>query len=175
MVSTRSVCAVVFMVTVSAAAVAAGNDGTQPPGAPQIRSEDATAESLRRGDAYAHLVAAGLALGTIGIGEVAGVDDARVLALAARIQGAARDGVPEGWAQITVRRTDGRTATLEGAVPSGSPERPLSDAQLQAKFHDCAAHAVRPIPTEAVERAMNLVYHLDAVADARDVLHLVQV
>jgi len=62
MVSTRSVCATVFTVTISAAGLAAGTDGTKPPGAPQIRSEDATAESLRRGDAYAHLVAAGLAV-----------------------------------------------------------------------------------------------------------------
>ncbi len=120
------------------------------------------------------LVAAGLALGTIGIGEVAGVDDARVLALAARIQGAARDGVPEGWAQITVRRTDGRTATLEATIPSGAPEHPLSDTQLQAKFRDCAAHAVRPIPAEAVARTIDLIYHLETVLEAREVLHVAQ-
>jgi 2-methylcitrate dehydratase PrpD len=120
------------------------------------------------------LVAAGLALGKIGIGEVAAVDDTRVLALAARIQGAARDGMPEGWAQITVRRTDGRTATMGAAVPSGSPERPLSDAQLQAKFRDCAAHAIRPIPSVEVERTIHLVYQLDAAAEARDLLQLVQ-
>ena len=78
------------------------------------------------------------------LGEVAAVDDPRILALAARLQGAARDNAPEGWAQITVRRTDGRTATLETTSPSGSPALPLSDAQLHAKFRDCAAHAVRP-------------------------------
>lgn len=113
------------------------------------------------------LVAAGLALGKIGIGEVAGVDDPRVLALAARIQGAARDGMPEGWAQITVRRTDGRQATLEAAEPSGSPERPLSDGQLQAKFRDCAAHAIRPLPAATVERLIALIAGLDTVPQAR--------
>jgi len=118
------------------------------------------------------LVAAALALGKVGIGEVAAVDDPRILALAARLQGAARDNAPEGWAQITVRRTDGRTATLEATSPSGSPELPLSDAQLHAKFRDCAAHAVRPISAEVVERAIQLVYHVDEIADAVELVQL---
>src|SRR5262249_8810286 len=107
------------------------------------------------------LVATALARGKVGIGEVAAVNDPRVLALAVRIQGAERANTPEGWAQITVRRTDGRTATLETTNVSGSPELPLSDAQLQAKFRDCAAHAVQPISSEVVERAIDLVSHLD--------------
>jgi len=118
------------------------------------------------------LVAAALALGKVGIGEVAAVDDPRILALAARLQGADRDNAPEGWAQITVRRTDGRTATLETTSPSGSPELPLSDVQLHAKFRDCAAHAVRPISAEVVERAMQLVYHLDDIADVVELMQL---
>lgn len=120
------------------------------------------------------LVAAGLALGKIGIGEVAGVDDTRVLALAARIQGAARDGMPEGWAQITVRRTDGREATLAAADPSGSPERPLSDTQLQTKFRDCAAHAVRPLAPAVVERLIAVVTHLETVPQAQALTQLLQ-
>jgi 2-methylcitrate dehydratase PrpD len=112
------------------------------------------------------LVAAALALGRVGIGEVAGVDDPRVLALAARIQGAVRADAPEGWAQITVRRTDGRAASLETTTPSGAPERPLSPAQLEAKFRDCAAHAVRPMPEEAVAQIIHLIQHLDEAPDA---------
>jgi tetratricopeptide (TPR) repeat protein len=48
--------------TLSGAAVAAESEAAPPPGVPQVRSEAATMESLRRGDAYAHLVAAGLAV-----------------------------------------------------------------------------------------------------------------
>jgi Flp pilus assembly protein TadD len=48
--------------TLSGAAVAAESDAVQPPGAPQIRSDSGVTETLRRGDAYAHLVAAGLAV-----------------------------------------------------------------------------------------------------------------
>ena len=117
------------------------------------------------------LVAAALALGQVGIGEVAGVDNPHVLALAAHIQGAVRADAAEGWAEITVRRTDGRTASLATTSPAGSPERPLSTAQLEAKFRDCAVHAVRPIPESIVARAVHLVHHLD---EAPDVLELIR-
>jgi hypothetical protein len=113
-----------------------------------------------------------MARGKVGIGEVAAVDDPHVLALAARIQGARRDSTPEGWARIAVRRTDGRAATLETTSPSGSPERPLSDTQLHAKFRDCAAHAVRAISAEVVERAIDLVSHLDETPNAVELIHL---
>jgi 2-methylcitrate dehydratase PrpD len=112
------------------------------------------------------LVAAALALGRVGIGEVARVDDARVLALATRIQGAIQSDAPEGWARLMVRCTDGRMATLETTSPSGSPTRPLSAAQLAAKFRDCAAQAVRPLSAENVEWAIRLVSQLEETADA---------
>ena len=63
MLSTRSVCAVGFTLTLSAAGLVFGGVEDQAPPAPKIRSEDDTVETLRRGDAYAHLIAAGLAVG----------------------------------------------------------------------------------------------------------------
>jgi tetratricopeptide (TPR) repeat protein len=59
--SDRSVRALVLASILTATALPAAG-GSPPPGAPQIRAEDSTAASLRRGDAYAHLVAAGLAV-----------------------------------------------------------------------------------------------------------------
>jgi tetratricopeptide (TPR) repeat protein len=49
-------------ILVPAAAAAADAPASRPPSAPQIRPDDATSESLRRGDAYAHLVSAGIAV-----------------------------------------------------------------------------------------------------------------
>jgi 2-methylcitrate dehydratase PrpD len=118
------------------------------------------------------LVAAALVRGRVGIGEVAGVDDPQVLALSDRIQGAVREGAPATWAHITVRRADGRAASLESTSPSGSPEQPLSDAQLQAKFRDCAAHAAQLIPQEIVEQAIQLIDDLDASPDATALVRL---
>jgi 2-methylcitrate dehydratase PrpD len=118
------------------------------------------------------LIAAALTLGRVGIGDVARVDYPPVLALAARIEGAVRQDVPAGWVQIMVQRTDGRTETLATTTPSGSPEKPLSDSQLRAKFRDCAAHAVRPLSGEVVEHAMDLVYHLEAAPEATALVQL---
>ena len=119
------------------------------------------------------LVAAALVLGRIGIGDVAGVDHPSVLALAERIRGEAKDDAPAGWAKIMVQRTDGRSATLETAAEAlGSPERPLSDAQLEAKFRDCAAHAVRPISAATVDQAIELVQQLETYDDTTALIQL---
>jgi 2-methylcitrate dehydratase PrpD len=118
------------------------------------------------------LVAAALVRGRVGIGEVAGVDDPQVLAVSDRIQGAVREDAPPNWAQITVRRADGRVASLETTRPSGSPENPLSDAQLRDKFRDCAIHAVRPIATEVVERAMRFIQQMEETPDATELVRL---
>jgi 2-methylcitrate dehydratase PrpD len=118
------------------------------------------------------LVAAALVHGRVGIGEVAGVDDPQVLTLSDRIQGAVRADAPPTWARITVRRTDGRAASLETTAPSGSPQKPLSDAQLQSKFRDCAAHAVRPIGTEVVEGSIRFIERLEDAAEATDLVRL---
>jgi 2-methylcitrate dehydratase PrpD len=107
------------------------------------------------------LVAAALVRGRVGIGEVAVVNDAQVLALAARIQGTARPDAPKGWAMLTVRRSDGRQAVRETTAPSGSPTHPLSTAQLEAKFRDCAAHAVRPLSEPVVTGLLTGVQHLE--------------
>jgi hypothetical protein len=80
----------------------------------------------------------------------------------------------ERWASTDGRwRADGRAASLETTSPSGSPQKPLSDAQLQAKFRDCAAHAVRPIAAEVVERAIKFIQQLEEATDVTDLVRLV--
>ena len=116
------------------------------------------------------LVAAALVHGRVGIGEVAGVDDQQVLALSDRIRESGRCCAALG--------ADHRTACgwshrlLETTRSSGSPRKPLNDAQLQAKFRDCAAHAVRPIAVEVVERAIWFIQHMEDATDATDLVRL---
>ena len=116
------------------------------------------------------LVATALVHGKIGIAEVDGLGDASVLALSDRIVGIARDSRSTGSPTITVRRTDGRSVTVEATEPSGSPARPLTDAQFEAKFRDCARNALRPLSNESVDAALSRVQQLDRVADVRDLL-----
>jgi 2-methylcitrate dehydratase PrpD len=116
------------------------------------------------------LVATALVHGRVGISEVAGLGDASVLALADRIAGVARDGRPKGSLSITVRRAQGRSVTVEATDPTGSPEKPLSDAQFEAKFRDCARNAVRPLPQTSADAALAMIEQLETLADARELL-----
>ena len=116
------------------------------------------------------LVATALVHGRVGISEVAGLGDASVLALADRIAGVARDGRPKGSMSITVQRTQGRSVTVEATDPTGSPEKPLSDAQFEAKFRDCARNAVRSLPQASVDAALAMIAQLETLADARELL-----
>ena len=116
------------------------------------------------------LVATALVHGKVGIAEVAGLGDAAVLALSDRIAGAARDDRPKRSLGITVRRTDGRSVAIEATDPVGSPEKPLSDPELEAKFRDCAGNAARPLSDASVDEALAAIGRLERLTDARVLL-----
>ena len=97
------------------------------------------------------LIATALVHGKVGIAEVDGLGDVSVLALADRIAGVARDSRPKGSLSITVQRIDGRSVTVEASDPIGSPEKPLTNAQLEAKFRDCARTAVQPLSDASLD------------------------
>lgn len=116
------------------------------------------------------LVATALVHGRVGIAEVDGLGDAAVLALSDRIAGVVDEGRPKRLPRITVQRTDGRSAAIEASDPIGSPQRPLSEAQFEAKFRDCARNAVRPLSNASVDAALKAITRLETVADARALL-----
>jgi 2-methylcitrate dehydratase PrpD len=118
------------------------------------------------------LVAMALVQGRVGIADVAGLGEPTVLALADRIIGVPHEGRAKGSLSITLRRSDGRTVTIESQNPIGSPQQPLSDAQLEAKFGDCARNAVRPMPEAAIAAALAAVAGLDSLRNTRDLLAL---
>jgi 2-methylcitrate dehydratase PrpD len=71
---------------------------------------------------------------------------------------------------ITVRRTDGRSVTVEAADPIGSPQKPLSDAQVEAKFRNCARNAVRRLSDASVDAVLATTERLETLAGARELL-----
>jgi 2-methylcitrate dehydratase PrpD len=119
------------------------------------------------------LIATALVQGRVGIADVANVDHPEVLALAERIRGESAAAAVPGWARITIRCQDGRQASLE-TLPfaSGSPEQPLSDAQLQDKFRDCSTNAIRPLSAKRVEQLIAWVADLDGAQDATACIRL---
>jgi 2-methylcitrate dehydratase PrpD len=116
------------------------------------------------------LIATALVHGKVGIAEVDGLGDTSVLALADRIAGVARDGRPKRSLSITVQRTDGRSVTVEASDPIGSPEKPLTDAQLEAKFRDCARNAALPLSDGSVDAALAAIGRLETLPDARELM-----
>ena len=116
------------------------------------------------------LVATALVHGKIRIAEVDGLGDAPVLALSDRIVGIARDSRTTGSLSITVCRTDGHSVTVEATDPSGSRAKPLSDAQFEAKFRDCAGHAVRALSDASIDTVLAAIRRLEALPDVRELL-----
>ena len=116
------------------------------------------------------LVATALVHNTIGIAEVDGLGDASVLALSDRITGIVSESRPKGSLSITVQRTDGRSVTVEATDPIGSPRKPLTNAQFEAKFRDCARNAVQPLPDARVDAVLVEIERLAALPDARELM-----
>jgi 2-methylcitrate dehydratase PrpD len=116
------------------------------------------------------LVATALVHGRVGITEVDGLGNPAVLALSDRIAGVAQDGRKKGSLSITVSRTDGCAATIEAIDPIGSPQKPLTDAQFEAKFRDCARNAVQPLSDASIDAALARIAGLEALTDARELM-----
>ena len=116
------------------------------------------------------LVATALVHGKVGISEVDGLGDASVLPLSDRITGVARDHRPRGALSITVQRTDGRSVTVEASDPIGSPEKPLTNAQLEAKLRDCARNAVQPPSDVKLDGLLAAIGRLETLSDARELM-----
>jgi 2-methylcitrate dehydratase PrpD len=116
------------------------------------------------------LIATALVHGKVGIAEVDGLGDASVLPLSDRITGVARNGRPKGSLSITVKRTDGRSVTVEASDPIGSPEKPLTDAQFEAKFRDCAHNAVQPLSDASVDALLAAIGRLETLPDSRELM-----
>ena len=61
----------------------------------------------------------------------------------------ARSSGTIGFVEVTARRRDGAEKTVRVEKPTGSPERELSWADLEAKFFDCAGQARLPADAAA--------------------------
>jgi 2-methylcitrate dehydratase PrpD len=116
------------------------------------------------------LVATALVHGKVGIAEVEGLGDAAVLDLADRIAGVAQDGRPKGSLTIRVQTTDGRSVAVDAIDPIGSPQKPLTKAQCEAKFRDCARNAMPPLSDVNVAAVLATVERLETLPDARELM-----
>ncbi len=142
------------------------NDAAEYAGGPHKRRPTQVVEAQF---AQPFLVANALVLGRVGIADVATHNHPDVLALSDRIEGRPVEA-PKGTWSITLHHCDGREVTIGATDPIGSPTRPLSAAQCEAKFLDNAANARSPLDKDAVRRTLQALAALPDLPDARALL-----
>ena len=70
-----------------------------------------------------------------------------------------------------VSRCNGQTGvTVEASDPIGSPEKPLTNAQLEAKLRDCARNAVQPLSDVNLDGLLAAIGRLETLPDARELM-----
>ena len=57
---------------------------------------------------------------------------------------------------------------VEASDPIDPPRKPLTDAQFEAKFRDCARNAVWPRSDTSIDAALAAIGRLETLADARN-------
>ena len=94
------------------------------------------------------------------------VRDPRVITLRDKVTAAADPGVHEDAAHITVTLTNGKVIEKHVAHAIGSLKRPMSDADLEAKFH----HLVDPVTGEApATKLIKLAREIETLADTAEI------
>ena len=66
--------------------------------------------------------------------------------------------------------SDGRSVTVEAGDPIDPPRKPLTDAQFEAKFRDCAPNAVWPRSDTSIDAALAAIGRLETLADAQELM-----
>jgi 2-methylcitrate dehydratase PrpD len=96
----------------------------------------------------------------------AAVNDPRAIALRGRVEAIADPSVHEDETHVEIVLTDGRTFQKHVAHAIGSLERPMSDADLEAKFRSLATGN---LPAMQVDRLLQVCWSIEDVADAGDI------
>ena len=73
---------------------------------------------------------------------------------------------------IDVELADGRAISGRADFGKGSPTNPMSDAELETKFRECAAWG--GLPRAETDRVAELIWRLEEVPDVRALTALLQ-
>ena len=98
----------------------------------------------------------------------ASLADVDVLAVARRVASVpagAHTRTSSSGGAMTITLADGRTVSAEVANALGSPQRPMSDTALMAKFVDCLGRAQRPVERGAATALGERILACDRASD----------
>lgn len=118
-----------------------------------------------------HSVAVAFLRGEAGVAQFsdAAVNDSEVLALRAKVTVEADAAIPVEAATVTVETADGAPLAFTVERARGSLARPLTDAEIEAKFRALAASGS---PAVAAEPLIEAVWSLDRLDDAGELMRL---
>ncbi len=99
-----------------------------------------------------------------------------ILALAQKVSAELDEAVPggrvEAGAEIEITMKDGSTYHGEVKRAKGTPENPMTHQDFAAKLYDCAAHAVKRIPTTKLDELISMTKKLEKLDDVSKILQL---
>jgi 2-methylcitrate dehydratase PrpD len=73
-----------------------------------------------------------------------------------------RECLPTRFSEVTITLADGRRLQRRVAQAKGQPKNPVTDAELEAKFRDCAG---RVLPSERVDALLAMLGKLETAPD----------
>ena len=100
------------------------------------------------------------------------VTDPVIAGLRDRISATVDPSLSEDAAVVTLTLKDGRTYTEKVEHATGTPENPMSDAQLEEKFRILVGDV---LPREQVEALLGTLWDLENVDDVRELMALARV
>jgi 2-methylcitrate dehydratase PrpD len=125
-----------------------------------------------------YLVARAIIDGKVGIDTFteSAVREPNVLKLAERVRmnldtGLKKSDLGGRPCRVTVHLTNGKTYTREAEHAKGSPEFPMTEAELNEKFFECAKHA---IPISTAEQALEQIQKLETLNNIRPLCDLLR-
>lgn len=100
------------------------------------------------------------------------VRDPRVSALRSKIAVEADASIAQDQCELTLTMNDGRSHTQRVAHATGSPDNPVTDAQLDRKFRELAGSV---LPKARVKRLLAALWRLEQVADVAGIVRLCRI
>ena len=77
-----------------------------------------------------------------------------------------------GKTTVEIRTRDGRVVSCRPTGVPGDPNNPVYRKLLEAKFRDCVSFSAKPVPARNVDQAIQMVWNLEELADATEIIRL---
>lgn len=124
-------------------------------------------------------VASAIIYGEVGIKNFTeeALRDTRIREMAHKVFSEPEMGLAKGIgftpAIVEIRTKDGRVYSKQVDHPFGSPENPMSFADVAAKFRHCCDYSIKPISKENQDKVIQMVERLEEVSDVSQIVRLI--